>query len=1390
MSNKDKKGHHQVSLMQEGYADCSTKCCSAQHASQLNVAVTLDISEEEIIAWIARHCYAPGKSRDQLGRSVLHLAASCGRLDLCNWLLTYKGASLNGRDKESGYTSLHRSVIYGQIQAAIFFIKQGANIALTDNNGYTALDLLHLDKPPHVTFTKTAPLETYVWGSNSNYNLGTGDNSTRNNADVPDFFRKQNISIKKVALQKFHSGFLSSTGVVYTCGHGRGGRLGIGSETMLLAPKSVQIGACIDIALGMDHSLFLAQSGVVYTCGENTYHQLGHCPPPPRLLAPSPVGTKKPAKGVAAARYHSVFWTDTCVYTWGLNAGQLGHIKGDKTVMIPTQVTSYGINDVKITQVAVSDGATVLCTNKGDVIALHAYNSKKIGAKQHGIQKVEVTGGHLDPGVDPGGCADIDFKLVAGGGAPLKIFILRLGQVLVWSEGKDKNFLTCTLAISRPQPLITELAIFRSELLLVTDSGDVFQGTITQSPVVQVHGQSHKAASHSPGHHRDRFLPSKQHTSKDPLLSLKVKRIAGIHRAVQVSADPKGRNFCVLQVSPLEALTELPEVRPSNMLTDLTNLFNQVSEDDGVHDVICVVNGVRFPAHSAILAASSDYISKKLKYMEDDTSPVTIQIPNLHPVIFRQLLEFIYTKRCTLLQEGPCAVTITSLNDDSANIPNEKREVKIMENVKKVDMIELEENENPATVSAYAVYEKNRKKKARDLKKADAESNERKRSTNPLYLLQEAAKQLGVYGLAKIVDCYRYHEGSIYEQRSKPRTPSLEFNNENLLYVADVTLIAEDGVEMYAHKSILVARSEYFCAMLTSGWLESKEENHLNLSMKSCYLEAILHYLYKDDSSTLSKCDDIEFISNLLVHADQLLLVRLKEQCESELSRLITLRNVADMLDFTYLYMADQLKVSCIQFVVLNIGCLLEAKALDKLDQEILSDIDKYYRASNNKVAARKIVPCQGFPDAKSITEEFENCALPFEHLIEYEEKILSAAKNRPRRHSSGDKRKSPKLRSRTSSIMSSGTSGSEDEDNLDISQDMDRLSLFDFQIEEKEERSPEPADYKIKSGKAGKCEDNIRDNSYFSNLLAGAPSTKDAAGSEENISGKQGQASSPSSPESPHPNLIQKSAWKSDSQSSLHQLLSSSTSAPKKHQQDQQQHPKESKSKKFPKLSQKERKKMSERKQNGDESVLTSPGTQAKSWLGWSHQQTSDSSPQLSLSDIMASQKIKSNDAPQLARQNSSGADGAPSTRERKSSEGAEGGKSSRRNLWKQVDLSVAISPTKDSPSLTSPGRAGNPWKVGAVDTGSPVSTLSLGELLKQDPNNKSFQQIMEDDVQEERNLNQIESKPLHVLQLEEQAMLELHQLYSLQYPDEVITVQRVDSGCCAKPVWNYKTS
>lgn len=37
-----------------------------------------------------------------------------------------------------------------------------------------------------------------------------------------------------------------------------------------------------------------------------------------------------------------------------------------------------------------SDGATVVCTSKGDVLALYEYTTKKIGLRQQNIQKIQV----------------------------------------------------------------------------------------------------------------------------------------------------------------------------------------------------------------------------------------------------------------------------------------------------------------------------------------------------------------------------------------------------------------------------------------------------------------------------------------------------------------------------------------------------------------------------------------------------------------------------------------------------------------------------------------------------------------------------------------------------------------------------------------------------------------------------------------------------------------------------------------------------------------------------------------------------------------------------------------------------------------------------------------
>ena len=71
--------------------------------------------------------------------------------------------------------------------------------------------------------------------------------------------------------------FLTTSGQAMTCGHGQGGRLGLGTEDPQLTPHPIKVPSdqvCNSVALGVDHSLFLMSTGVVWSCGSNSYHQV------------------------------------------------------------------------------------------------------------------------------------------------------------------------------------------------------------------------------------------------------------------------------------------------------------------------------------------------------------------------------------------------------------------------------------------------------------------------------------------------------------------------------------------------------------------------------------------------------------------------------------------------------------------------------------------------------------------------------------------------------------------------------------------------------------------------------------------------------------------------------------------------------------------------------------------------------------------------------------------------------------------------------------------------------------------------------------------------------------------------------------------------------------
>ncbi|XP_073923015.1 uncharacterized protein [Castor canadensis] len=58
----------------------------------------------------------------------------------------------------------------------------------------------------------------------------------------------------------------------------------------------------------------------------------------------------------------------------------------------------------------------------------------------------------------------------------------------------------------------------------------------------------------------------------------------------------------------------------------------------------------------------------------------------------------------------------------------------------------------------------------------------------------------------------------------------------------------------------------------------------------------------------------------------------------------VTLKNAAMLLEFAAMYSAEQLKLSCLQFIGLNMAALLEARSLDVLSDDVLKDLSVFYR--------------------------------------------------------------------------------------------------------------------------------------------------------------------------------------------------------------------------------------------------------------------------------------------------------------------------------------------------------------------------------------------------------------------------------------------------------------
>ncbi|KPJ10509.1 Inhibitor of Bruton tyrosine kinase [Papilio machaon] len=496
--------------------DCTRRCRSKSHGQALTSAITKrSVNDESLASFIKATCANFTKAFDFEGRTALHMTASRGRNKLMEWLFRHSmEAFANARDRESGYTPLHRSIFYGQIHSTVALMKLGVNTDIVDKDDYTALEHAMLDRHYMYKHIGDQPSDVYVWGTNSNYTLGTGTQQQRNAPDLLTSFSRTNNSVKQVCLGKFHSVWVCEAGGGEAWCAGQTARAG-GPPSTALRPTHLRLPEpCLAAAITLTSTVFLLQSGAVVQYGLNSTDNISSStaktPTVIKLGSTKPLLKLADPLGVCAGRLHAVAWNPRAVYTWGTNLGQLGHPQEDKVVPAPKRVAvSINTKDqTEIQLVATSDAATVFTTSRGDVYLLHKYLCKKIVIKKH--------------------CTITNKKI-----NQTTQYFFNMSQII------KKNY-RCVFGLNH-QTLISHVALTHDALYFITTYGEAYVGSISRktNPVVQ----STKKEKDNNKSALVKFL------EKDDCTSVRIVKIPNIHRAVAISVDNEGLNFACLQVS-------------------------------------------------------------------------------------------------------------------------------------------------------------------------------------------------------------------------------------------------------------------------------------------------------------------------------------------------------------------------------------------------------------------------------------------------------------------------------------------------------------------------------------------------------------------------------------------------------------------------------------------------------------------------------------------------------------------------------------------------------------------------------------------------------------------------------------------------------------------------
>mmetsp|Transcript_51172 Transcript_51172/g.91968 ORF Transcript_51172/g.91968 Transcript_51172/m.91968 type:complete len:520 (-) Transcript_51172:39-1598(-) len=153
--------------------------------------------------------------------------------------------------------------------------------------------------------------------------------------------------------------------------------------------------------------------------------------------------------------------------------------------------------------------------------------------------------------------------------------------------------------------------------------------------------------------------------------------------------------------------------------------------------------------------------------------------------------------------------------------------------------------------------------------------------------------------------------------------------------LGDLTVLAKDGKASHSLRGLLRLRSEYFRAMLDSGFKEgSSARNEIRLEHSFQAVQCILHFLHTDE---LNVSD--EAILEVLQMAEMMNLVRLKSLLEAEIMLRIGPSNACTFFASADCHGASALRAHCLSYVANHLGVVRQQENFQELPKDLLLEV-------------------------------------------------------------------------------------------------------------------------------------------------------------------------------------------------------------------------------------------------------------------------------------------------------------------------------------------------------------------------------------------------------------------------------------------------------------------